>query len=163
MSLVCLLLISAQSPDFSRAMQWVGEGRFDEAHALIEALPQPVEQAQAQVFLRLRAGDLPGALHWATEGSMTDPDDLWLAERRASIAISMGAHALAERAVADYSAALVRTGSPSPAAPLVRLRGELESMRSAKVEREAALLRSRVTVLASLAALLGLLFKLTRK
>lgn len=163
MSLACLLLVVAQSPDFSAAMQRVGEGRFDAAHVLIDGLDDPVERSQAQVFLRLRAGDLPGALHWATQGTLLAPDDLWLAERRASIAVSMGAHKLAERAVEDYSEALLRAGAESSPASLVSLNDELERMRSAKSEREAALLRSRVTVLASLAALLGLLFKLTRK
>lgn len=163
MSFVCLLLVFAQSSDFSTAMQQVGEGRFEEAHALIEGLADPVEIAQAQVFLRLRAGDLPGALHWAGEGTSVAPDDLWLAERRASIAVSLGAHKLAERAALNYSEALQRAGAELSPAPWVALQAELAKMRSAAAKRETALLRSRVTVYVSLAALLALLFKLTRK
>ena len=163
MSLACLLLLAAQSPDFGRAMQLVGDGRYREAHELIESLPSLVDRAQAQVFLRLRAGDLPGAMHWAEVGSEAAPDDLWLAERRASIAISMGAHERAVQAVGDFASALLRAGTTETSAPLADLQQELEAMQSADEQRDSALFRSRATVFGSLTVLLGLLFKLTRK
>lgn len=163
MTLACLLLLALQNPDFSRAMNLVGEGSFLEAHELIETLPSLVDRAQAQVFLRLRAGDLPGAMHWAEVGTDAAPDDLWLAERRASIAISMGAHDRAVQAVEEFASALQRTGSSEASASLVGLQLELELMHAADEQRESALFRSRATVFGSLTVLLGLLFRLTRR
>ncbi len=163
MKTLCLILLAAQNPDFTRAMGLVGEGRFQEAHQVIESLSGGVERAQAEVFLRLRAGDLPGALRWADRGAKTAPDDLWLAERRASIAISLGAHDLAARSVDEYAAALERSGTDVSSTALPGLIDEVDKIRAAEEKRDTALTRSRFTVLASLVALLGLLAKLARR
>lgn len=159
-----LALAAGQSPDFSQAMEAAAAGRYAEAAQRLEGIEDELERAQGEVFVRLRAGDLFGALRAADRGLEHAPEDLWLLERRASTAVSVGSAEVAGPAVRELSAAVDRADARKEWQPtLVGLESRLEELEGAAAARGGALLKARFTVFASLGALLLLLLKFARR
>jgi len=72
-----------------RAIELMRSGDARAALAAAEAEADDLRRAQARVYVRHHAGDLEGALAAAEAGSGAHPDDPWLAERAAAIALSL--------------------------------------------------------------------------
>ena len=162
-----LLLVAAagkqaQDGGFDAAVRLVGEAQFSRAFAAAEAETDPLRRAQAKVHVLHHGGNLRGALAAALEGLETAPQDAWLLEQAAFVAVSVHEGPLALDLGRKLVAELERTGSDGAA--LVRARGlrdEAESALARSEERRSALGRARVValalVLASLLAIAALM------
>ena len=82
---------------FDAAVAAVGAGDFAEALAQAAREPDPLRRAQATVFARHHAGDVPGALDEARAALDLFPRDPWLLERAAELALTVREPGLAGR------------------------------------------------------------------
>ena len=73
----------------ARAIETARRGELRAAYALAEKERDPVRKAQAVLYVRHQAGDLGGALRAGLAGLETAPNDAWLLERTAYLALSL--------------------------------------------------------------------------
>jgi len=79
----------------AEAVRWVGEGRYAQALDAATKLGSAQERGQAQLYVLHHAGALNEALEAGLRGLDAAPDDAWLLDRCAYLAISLGAGSLA--------------------------------------------------------------------
>lgn len=97
LALTLLLAFSGQAGvDFDTLVDDIEEGRFALALRESERISDPLVRAQGRLYVLHHAGDLAGALAAGRAGLALAPGDLWLLERSAAIATSLG---IAEAAV----------------------------------------------------------------
>lgn len=86
---------AAQETHLAAAVRLAGEGRFTEALAEAHLASTQPEAAQAALYVWHHAGALEEALEAGLEGLAVVPEDPWLLDRCAFVAISLGDGALA--------------------------------------------------------------------
>ena len=162
--LIAALALAAQS-GFEAVLELHAEGRSSEALALAERLSDPLASIQAELWVRHHAGDLPGALRAGTDGLATHPDDPWLLERAAALALDLGAPERArslaerlERAAADPTLAEADRARYSKAAGAHGAAADRALALLAR--RDRALARARWTVALGAAAALAFWLRL---
>lgn len=88
----CALVVGAARPlpgNFEQVLLLVRSGDFTSAAELARELEAPLERAQALVYLEHHAGNLERALATARAGAERFPEDSFLADQRAYIALSL--------------------------------------------------------------------------
>lgn len=156
-----LLVVTAQS-GLQSAVEQVRAGDVVAAWRTAESVPDPLDRAQARVYVRQHAGDLDGALREAVQGSNAHPADPWLAERALAIALSLSRRQPAEEALSRLESVLRDPGARSREAFLAALpaaRFEVEALRASARARDAAETRARIVVIGlGVSALLALVW-----
>ncbi len=94
-----IVLLACSQAGLSHAIEWTRAGDMSSAWNSACAVTDPLEAAQARVYVRQHAGDLEGALREARQGAEAHPGDPWLTERTLSIALSLSRVRTAERAL----------------------------------------------------------------
>jgi hypothetical protein len=148
------------------AIERVRAGDAVAAWSAAESATDPLERAQARVYVRQHAGDLEWALQEAVEGSAAHPRDPWLAERALSIALSLSRPRPAQTAMVQLEKTLADTGVRDREAFLAALnssRGEVAALESASRARDAAEKRAYAVVIGLGAVSLIVLFVLARR
>jgi hypothetical protein len=161
----CLLPLGMQS-GLQTAIERVRAGDVVAAWSAAEGAVDPLEHAQARVYVRQHAGDLEGALRDAVEGSTAHPRDPWLAERALSIALSLSRARPAQTALARLETTLADTNVRDRDAFLAALtsaRVEVAALAEAARDRDGAEIRARVVVMALGAGALFVLVSLARR
>lgn len=145
---------TAAPGDFDAIVALQASGRAREALALAEASEDPLLRAQGELYVRYQSGDLAGAFAAGLRGLEQYPKDLWLLERSATLAASLGsserAAALAAKLV---SAAAANTDLSADdrarwEAAGTAANSEAANLGMAAERRRAALGAARTTVLA---------------
>ena len=96
MALVGLLVANARAQSvFGQLQSLQAEGELTQALDVASACTDPLERAQARLFVLHHAGDLAGALSAGLVGLRLVPTDPWLLERTTSLALDLGATDLA--------------------------------------------------------------------
>ncbi len=155
-----------QESGFDAALRLVAQGRYPAALEAAAREEDPLRRAQARVYVRHLAGDLPGALTDAHEGLELAPDDVWLLEQGAFVAVSLHEGEVAEHLATRLVEALARLEDEGGAGTeaLIQaeeLLAEAQSLRASESARQDALGRARTASLVILtgsillAALLG--------
>lgn len=75
---------------FQGVLAKVGESRYEDARRAASGLPEGVERSQALVYVHYQAGDLAGALGAARTGLLAHPEDAYLLEQAARLALDLG-------------------------------------------------------------------------
>lgn len=131
------------------AVRLVGEGSFAAALAAAQAEEEPLARAQAELYVLHQGGSLPRALRVGLGGLEGHPDDTWLLDQTAYLALSLGIGSLAEELYLRLEP-LSSVESWSHYEPLLLEARALEAQRAAT---DTALSRSRSAVIAGLLAL----------
>jgi hypothetical protein len=160
LALAALTALEARASSLERALELARERRFAEALAEARAEPDALRRAQAELYVLHHAGDLEGALAAGRAGLRAAPDDPWLRERCAYVALSLRAHGPA-REHADALARVARAGTDD-AALAARYRAEADALAATAARAGAALTRARITVLAGAALALAAWLALAR-
>lgn len=161
----CLLSLCAQA-ELQTAIERVRRGDIVSAWSAAEGVRDPLEGAQARVYVRQHAGDLEGALREAAAGSAAHARDAWLAERTLSIALSLSRLRPAEVALARLETTLEDPNVRDRSAFLALLpaaRAGVETLTAAARARDAAETRARLVVIGCGAGALCVLVWLARK
>jgi hypothetical protein len=108
------------------AIECVVRGDFGAAYDAVEAEPDALRRAQAELYVRHHAGDLVGALASGERGLDVAPDDAWLLERCAFIALTLRRAPTA----AEHALALDRVLRTAPEAERVRFGAAAESAKA---------------------------------
>lgn len=164
--IAALVLFACAQTGLQAAIDHVRNGDVVAAWSAAENVADPLERAQARVYVRQHAGDLDGALREAVTGSDEHPLDPWLCERALSIALSLSRTRQAEDALARLETILRDPGARSRDAFLAALpaaRTAVESLRAAAHARDAAETRAHVVVLGLGASALFTLVWLARR
>lgn len=148
------------------AIEQVSRGEFGTAYEAALAEPDPLRRAQAELYVRHHAGDLAGALASGERGLAATPDDAWLLERCAYIALTLR-HA---HKALEYARRLDLATARGADADRTRFAAaaqsalvEAQSLASSDAARRNALSRARVWVASALLGSLLLLFAATRR
>ncbi|MDZ4774258.1 MAG: hypothetical protein SGI72_14100 [Planctomycetota bacterium] len=160
------LLVLAPQTALETAVQRTNAGDFRSAWSAASSAVDPLERAQAKVFVRQHAGDLAGALDEAQLGTRAALEDPWLAERTLAIAVSLSRAKAAANALSQLDALLLDPNVPNRGAYLEaasRVRSRVDALSTGARARDTAESRARFVVLGfSVTALCALVF-LARK
>lgn len=133
-----------QETPLQEAVRLTGEGAFTQALRAADRGADVVTIAQARLYVLHHAGALDEALEAGLLGLASAPEDTWLLDQCARLAMDLGASELATRLVSELSEAL-------PASESERARSVLEDARALSDQRMAersALRRSRIVTAA---------------
>lgn len=163
---VCAGLGAEVAGAFGRAqsaVERVRDGDFVSALAAAEAETDPVRRVESVLYVRHQAGDLDGALEVGLRGAAIAPNDTWLLDRTAYVALSLRRPVVAQKSLDALRRALQADASASDAARASLRAYETEEalllVRSR--ERETALSRARWTALLAAAGALTALAALS--
>jgi hypothetical protein len=144
-----------QENGLQAAVRLVGEERYRAALEAARAESQPLARAQAELYVLHQGGALEEALLAGLEGLETSPEDPWLLERSAYLALSLNAGSLAEELYLNLQQV---TDEASWDLHEPRL-GEARAIQERREAEALALTRARLGVIAVLlATLVPLLF-----
>ncbi len=144
-------LAQAHEGGLQAAVRLVGEGDYPAALEAASAESEPLARAQAELYVLHQGGDLRRALRVGLEGLEDHPDDLWLLDQTAYLALSLGVGGLAE----DLYLHLEELSSVDAWRRYEPLLQEARDVKSQHAATEAALSRSRSAVIAGVLALLS--------
>lgn len=155
--IAAVLLLLAVHPDADRAIALVQAQRHAEALEALADEPDPLRRVQTEVWVLHQSGDLEGALAAALRAldSAPPPEDAWLLEQAAWIAVTLHRGPLARRLAERRLALLEASGAPPETLAAARsLLREARTLEQSDRAASQAVRRAQRTSLALLAALL---------
>jgi hypothetical protein len=157
LALVGVLVSSARPQGVFKQLQALqASGELAQALNVASDCTDPLERAQARLFVLHHAGDLAGALSAGLMGLRVAPTDPWLLERTTTLALDLGATDLALELVPRFEAIAAGQSDAeawTQKADDLRTRTQARAVQGEQVR--SALLRARI--IAALAGLVTLL------
>lgn len=146
---------------FDEAWRLVGEGRFAAALDAARAEPQSLSGARARLFVSHQAGDLRGALEAGRAGLARFPEDAWMLDQTAYVALSLHAGEFGAELAHRLAGAALAPGLSPEESQRYAARAERHAKEAAQIlessrARDAALAAARGVVAAVVVA--GLAF-----
>jgi len=147
-ALVLSLAVAAQDT-FTALVEQTQAGRLRAAQVQADALSDPLERAQGRLYVQYAAGDLAGALRAGLEGLEHAPDDPWLLERCATLALQLRASTLANDCAERLAAHVAQADAGVQAEwqpRLASVRAEAAALAARQRARDAAQARAHWTL-----------------
>lgn len=140
---------------FDQLQELQAAGEISRALEVANACDEPLQRAQARLFVLHHAGDLAGALTAGLDGLRAAPEDMWLLERSTTLALDLGATELALELLPRFEAQvgdLGQDGTWSAQAADLRSRTDARTIQIDRVRRSL----TRARTVAALAGLMAL-------
>jgi len=141
-----------QEVGLAAAVARVGEGRFAAALEAARGDPSPLDRAQAELYVLHQGGALEAALEVGLAGLAGFPEDPWLLDRSAYLALSLGDGGLADELYGRLEALV-----PDRREALAPLRAEARQLEDRREAEARALGRAQTVVLVAALAALALM------